>query len=86
MKNLNLDTWADSKETYATNNRSLVFENQPNGKRSLWTANEAAMFLGISVRTIRDLVYRRRVPYRKVGRCLRFDPNEIERWTLPREE
>ena len=63
-----------------------VFENMAAGKRPLWNVNDVATFLGVSTRTIRDLVYRRRIPYRKVGRCVRFSPEEIERWTLPKNE
>lgn len=63
-----------------------IFENLNTEKRPLWNVNETADFLGVSPRTIRDLVYHQRIPYRKVGRCLRFCPNEIERWTAPHKE
>jgi excisionase family DNA binding protein len=62
----------------------LVSENLP--KRQLWNVNEVAAFLGIKAQTVRDMVYRRSIPYRKVGRCLRFDPLEIEQWTRPNKE
>jgi len=63
-----------------------VFEKETHGKHPLWTVDETATFLRKSHRTIRDLVYKRRIPYRKVGKSLRFDPEEIERWTLPTQE
>jgi excisionase family DNA binding protein len=60
-----------------------VFEKQVTNVRPLWNVNEVALFLGLSVRTIRDLVYKRSIPFRKAGRSLRFKPEDIERWTLP---
>lgn len=59
-----------------------VFENS---KRPLWSVNDVAQFLGVSPRTIRDWVYRRCIPFRKAGNTLRFSPDEIERWTLPKK-
>lgn len=64
----------------------VVFENQDIGKCPLWNVSQVAHFLGISVRTVRDHVYRRRIPFRKVNKSVRFSPEEIERWTLPKQE
>lgn len=61
---------------------SMFFENSVVRKRSLWTVNEVASYLSVSTRTVRDWVYRKVIPYRKVGKNLRFHPHEIERWTL----
>lgn len=36
--------------------------------------------LDVTVRHIRRLVQERRIPYIKVGRLIRFDPNEIDQW------
>jgi excisionase family DNA binding protein len=36
--------------------------------------------LGVKVRFVRRLVDERRIPYLKVGRLVRFDPLEVERW------
>jgi excisionase family DNA binding protein len=66
--------------------QSSIFEKLSTQKRSLWNVDEVAVYLGVSDRTIRDLVYRRRIPFRKVGRCVRFSPEEIEQWTLPTKE
>jgi excisionase family DNA binding protein len=38
--------------------------------------------LGVTVRFVRRLVEERRIPYLKVGRFVRFDPAEIERWLV----
>ena len=54
--------------------------------RPLWTVKKAASYLGIPERTLRDLVFRRGVPFRKVGRSLRFCPDEIEKWSRPQKE
>jgi excisionase family DNA binding protein len=36
--------------------------------------------LGVGERYVRRLVEERRIPYRKIGRYLRFDPAEVEAW------
>ena len=36
--------------------------------------------LGVGERYVRRLVDERRIPYRKIGRLLRFDPDEVEAW------
>jgi excisionase family DNA binding protein len=42
--------------------------------------NELAEHLGTSQRHIRRLIAERRIPYVKVGRLIRFDPDEITAW------
>ena len=63
-----------------------LFENLKARKRSLWNVMQVAEFLSVSPSTVRDWVYRRKIPFRKAGQSLRFDPEEIERWTLPNKE
>lgn len=46
----------------------------------LWTAEELAEHLQKSERSVRELVYRGAVPFQRVGRSLRFKPEEIEEW------
>lgn len=36
--------------------------------------------LGVGRRYARRLVEERRIPYRKIGRLVRFDPDEVEAW------
>lgn len=36
--------------------------------------------LGVTDRFVRRLVEERRIPYFKIGRLVRFDPAEVERW------
>ena len=41
---------------------------------------ELARMLNVSEDMIRSLVHQRRIPYYKVGKLIRFDPNEIAKW------
>lgn len=54
-----------------------------NGKEAL-TANEAAMFLGITEGRIRHLVSGQEIPYYKRGNRTFFAKSELERWMLSR--
>jgi excisionase family DNA binding protein len=45
--------------------------------------DELAARLGVSERFVRRLVEERRIPYLKIGRIIRFDPAEIDRWLTP---
>ena len=42
---------------------------------------EVAAILRLKPRTIYNMVSQRRIPFRKAGRRVRFDPKEIEQWT-----
>lgn len=48
---------------------------------TLWRVEEAAEYLGIRPKTLYEWVRSGRVPYRKIGFNVRFDPEELERWT-----
>lgn len=48
---------------------------------TLWRVEEAAAYLGIRPKTLYEWVRLDRVPYRKIGFNVRFDPDELERWT-----
>ena len=67
-------------------NKASVSDNLKVRKRSLWNVAQVAEFLSVSQNTVRDWVYKRKIPFRKAGQSLRFDPEEIERWTLPKKE
>ncbi|MCC6436838.1 MAG: helix-turn-helix domain-containing protein [Acidimicrobiales bacterium] len=43
---------------------------------------EAAQRLGVSVRFMRRLVDERRIPFHKIGRYVRFDPADIDRFVM----
>lgn len=48
----------------------------------LLTVKEAAILLAVKPRTIYAWVAERRIPYRKVGRLLRFDRDELLAWSV----
>jgi excisionase family DNA binding protein len=52
------------------------------GERML-TLSELCQWLNITERHARKLVERDAIPYRKVGRLLRFVESEIEEWSRP---
>jgi excisionase family DNA binding protein len=47
----------------------------------LLEVEEVAALLRLKPRTIYNMVSQRRIPFRKAGRRVRFDPKEIEQWT-----
>lgn len=49
----------------------------------LLTVAEVAALLRVEVSTIYVWTSKRKIPFRKVGGRLRFDRDEILRWTLP---
>jgi excisionase family DNA binding protein len=46
----------------------------------LLTPQEAADRLGTSLRFVRRLVFERRIAYRKLGRYVRFHPDDVEEY------
>ena len=48
--------------------------------RGLWTTEETADWLAVSPRMVRRLVAERRIPYVKVGRYVRFRPEDVAAW------
>lgn len=48
--------------------------------RSLLNVDQTAEFLGVSTRFVRQLAYERRVDHFKVGKLLRFDSADLDRW------
>lgn len=50
------------------------------GKPPLIDMTTAAERLGVNHRHVRRLVSERRIPYVKVGRLVRFDPRDLDRW------
>jgi len=46
----------------------------------LFDVEGLAIRLGISERFVRRLVDERRVPFVKIGKLVRFDPADIDRW------
>ena len=46
----------------------------------LWTSRETAEWLAVTERMIRRLVQERRIPFVRVGKFIRFRPEDVERW------
>jgi excisionase family DNA binding protein len=51
----------------------LVFDN-------FITIEQLSQWTQVPVKTIRDWVYKRQIPFKKVGRLVRFQKSEIELW------
>lgn len=51
-----------------------LFDNQ------LFTIENLSKFLNVSPATIRDWIYKRQIPFKKLGRLIRFDPLDIQKW------
>ena len=47
---------------------------------ALWRVKQAAEYLGIRPKTLYEWVRFGRVPYRKIGFNVRFDPEELKQW------
>jgi len=47
---------------------------------SLWRVEQAADYLGIRPKTLYEWVRHGRVPHRKLGFNVRFDPDELQDW------
>lgn len=48
--------------------------------RKLLDIHETADILGIKVGTLYKWTCSRKIPYKKIGSALRFDPEELEGW------
>jgi len=48
--------------------------------QELWTKKDVARFLRRSVSSIDHAVCSRKIPYLKVSRHVRFDPQEVRAW------
>jgi excisionase family DNA binding protein len=48
--------------------------------RRVWTVEDVAKYLGVSIGHVYNLKAEGKIPYRKRGKLLRFLPNEILAW------
>jgi excisionase family DNA binding protein len=53
---------------------------QPDMPRLLWNSHEAAAALSISLRTLWTLTDEGKIPCIRIGRSVRYDPEDIRRW------
>ncbi|MFC1808478.1 helix-turn-helix domain-containing protein [Candidatus Omnitrophota bacterium] len=44
------------------------------------SVKELSECLGLSVKTIRSWVFKRNIPYHKLGGAVRFDLRELDKW------
>ena len=49
-------------------------------KGRLINISELSEWLGVATGTLYNWVYQQRIPFKKVGRCLRFAVDEIDEW------
>jgi len=76
MKNEKESPFSDSSSTPNAVNCKQFFENLK------WlTSREAVVYLRLpSCGALRNLVYRRKIPFTKLGRSLRFDRESLDRF------
>ena len=55
---------------------------RPAQRQKLWTVAEIAEYLRVEPRTVYIWVREKGMPARKAGDELRFDPDEVDRWTM----
>jgi excisionase family DNA binding protein len=53
-------------------------------KNRLIDIRELSEWLGVGTHTLYNWVWQRRIPFKKLGRCVRFGVDEIEEWLLAR--
>lgn len=51
-----------------------LFDNQ------LWSVERLSEFLAVPAGTIRDWVFKRKIPFVKAGRLVRFNPSDVHKW------
>lgn len=61
----------------STNTKTL-FENL--NRQGFTTVKDVGRMLAVSERTVRDWVYRNRIPHTKINGVLRFSVAELEKW------
>ncbi|MBK8131048.1 MAG: helix-turn-helix domain-containing protein [bacterium] len=48
---------------------------------SLWTVDDVAAYLRVAVQSVYRWASQNKIPCRKVGGSLRFEPEEVKDWT-----
>jgi excisionase family DNA binding protein len=62
----------------------MLFDKQPMGSTPLLTVAEAAKLLAVSASGMRRLQQERRIPFFKVGRCVRFAKGDLTAYLAQR--
>ena len=55
-----------------------------NSRLQLMTISEAAVFLNLKISMLRSMVFRKEIPFLKLGRLVRFRAQDLEEWVLAR--
>lgn len=50
----------------------------------LWDTPRVAQYLGMSKRYVEQLVRENRIPFIRLGRSVRYHPDELNKWALAR--
>lgn len=62
-------------------NKSSIFDNQ-----GFLSISCLTRLLNVPEKTIRHWIYRREIPFYKIGRHIRFDPKDIQQWISDRRQ
>lgn len=49
-------------------------------KQKLLTVNDVALYLNVKISWVRSAVFRKEIPYMKVGNLVRFRQKDLEEW------
>jgi excisionase family DNA binding protein len=60
----------------SSSRNTLVFD------KLVWSVEDVAKELSVSIRHVRRLVSSDKIPYAKIGSCVRFSPAKISEWLL----
>ena len=71
----------DLEQSRVTSGEERLFDNS---RLALMTYAELARVTGIAEGTLKNLVYRKQIPHVKLGRSVRFQPEEIAAWLKER--
>ncbi|MDA8047841.1 MAG: helix-turn-helix domain-containing protein [Actinomycetota bacterium] len=71
---------SNTEETGGERHSPAIESQSDTAGRGLWTAAETARWLTVPERMVRRLVAERRIPYVKVGRYVRFRPQDVKEW------
>ncbi len=53
--------------------------------QELLTIDETARVLKLKPKTLRNWIGMRKIPFKKIGRCVRFDSGSLEAWMKRKE-
>ena len=66
--------------------KNIISDEDPLIDNQLWSIDRLAQYIDVSISTIRDWVYKRKIPFVKLGRHIRFKPSDISDWIQKRRK